>query len=478
MKGNKSEGTKPETALLDRLKTFPKKFGGASHVRVSDLLDLPGNRMTVDYAFAPLKVAVEMRGCYWHGCPEHYTPPASNEEYWHPKIERNRERDAEKYALFTDAGWTLLEIWEHDVNDDLDRCVKQVRAAINKELDCRRAEKWGGVPDGWSPRITRRVSKDFDPLYEPVAARRAYKPWMMEADRWCAEPKMNGHRMTLHFLEDRVVAMSRHTSRKTGLKVDNSENVPHLTGMPVPGLSYTILDGEIVTGDDKAWTATSIMGCLPAKAVRRQEEQGFVRFHAFGMPMFRGNDLHGIPDEKMRALLLWVWDLFLMPLHPWMSPLPRAYTTAEKELMLHREWDRGGEGIILKYLDGGYNRRSWAKVKRSETYDCVIMGWNDATPMTKKVNGDVSPSRLHLNGWIGSLVLGQYRQGHLVKVCDCSGMDDATRAEISFDPASFIGRVVEVRAQERTPDGKLLSPRFIRWRPDKNPTQCDIGQTG
>ena len=34
-------------------------------------------------------------GCYWHGCPDHHTKPATNPEYWADKIARNIERDAE-----------------------------------------------------------------------------------------------------------------------------------------------------------------------------------------------------------------------------------------------------------------------------------------------------------------------------------------------------------------------------------------------
>ena len=38
--------------------------------------------------------------------------PSSNEEYWHRKIDRNVERDANNNALLKSQGWTILTIWE------------------------------------------------------------------------------------------------------------------------------------------------------------------------------------------------------------------------------------------------------------------------------------------------------------------------------------------------------------------------------
>ena len=53
-------------------------------------------------------------GCYWHGCPEHFTVPATNFDYWSAKIGRNRARDAETTALLEERGWCVLRFWEHE----------------------------------------------------------------------------------------------------------------------------------------------------------------------------------------------------------------------------------------------------------------------------------------------------------------------------------------------------------------------------
>ena len=47
---------------------------------------LPG---TPDLAFIRVRLAVFVDGCFWHGCPDHYTAPARNDEFWLRKLERN-----------------------------------------------------------------------------------------------------------------------------------------------------------------------------------------------------------------------------------------------------------------------------------------------------------------------------------------------------------------------------------------------------
>jgi DNA ligase-1 len=48
-----------------------------------------------------------------------------------------------------------------------------------------------------------------------------------------------------------------------------------------------------------------------------------------------------------------------------------------------------------------------------------------------------------------------------------SGLTDDLREQIWADPDSFLGRVIEVRYQEVTPDGSLRFPTFVCFRNDK-----------
>lgn len=92
---------------------------------------LPGQRRrTIDVAFTKVQVAVFVDGCFWHGCPEHGTKPRSNSEWWRTKLAANRARDEDTDRLLTDAGWTVVRIWEHEpVELAADRIVATVRRA-------------------------------------------------------------------------------------------------------------------------------------------------------------------------------------------------------------------------------------------------------------------------------------------------------------------------------------------------------------
>lgn len=88
---------------------------------------LPG---TPDVAFPRARVAIFMDGCFWHGCPEHYTAPAANADFWQRKLERNIHRDAWVIEELSALGWTSLRIWEHEISADLGAVVARVATKV------------------------------------------------------------------------------------------------------------------------------------------------------------------------------------------------------------------------------------------------------------------------------------------------------------------------------------------------------------
>lgn len=99
--------TAPEMALRRLLHAHGKRY------RVG--WPVPGMpRRKIDIAFTRARVAVNVHGCFWHGCPLHATWPAANAAWWQKKIEANRTRDAGTRAHLEGLGWTVLEVWEHE----------------------------------------------------------------------------------------------------------------------------------------------------------------------------------------------------------------------------------------------------------------------------------------------------------------------------------------------------------------------------
>ena len=130
--------------------------------------------------------------------------------------------------------------------------------------------------------------------------------------------------------------------------------------------------------------------------------------------------------------------------------------------MLENIWAAGGEGIIVKNIDSGYQMgkrsRGWIKVKAVQTADGVITGFT-------RGEGKYSDT-------IGAIVIGQYRDNIFVpRITKISGMTDDMRYTIGSDPAAFKGKVVEFAYQNKT-DESYRHPRFKRFREDKNPRDC------
>jgi DNA mismatch endonuclease (patch repair protein) len=125
MQANKSRDTKPELALRKELHAAGLRYRVCAR-------PLPELRRTVDVVFRPAKVAVELRGCFWHGCPEHYRAPKANDSYWAAKVQRNIARDEDTARRLVEAGWMLEVVWEHEELDAAaSRVAEVVRARRN-----------------------------------------------------------------------------------------------------------------------------------------------------------------------------------------------------------------------------------------------------------------------------------------------------------------------------------------------------------
>jgi len=107
MQGNRRRDTGPELRLRSALHVLGLRF------RV-DRRPVIAIACRADVVFSRRRVAVFVDGCYWHGCPTHYTSPTTNRAYWIAKIDGNRRRDTASAAALEAAGWRVVRIWEHE----------------------------------------------------------------------------------------------------------------------------------------------------------------------------------------------------------------------------------------------------------------------------------------------------------------------------------------------------------------------------
>lgn len=77
--------------------------------------DLPGKP---DLVFIAAKKIIFVHGCFWHrhDCKLGRLPK-SRVDFWLPKLEKNRLRDAANREALDALGWQCLTIWECEVND-------------------------------------------------------------------------------------------------------------------------------------------------------------------------------------------------------------------------------------------------------------------------------------------------------------------------------------------------------------------------
>lgn len=67
-----------------------------------------------DIVLPKFRTCVFVNGCFWHqhpGC-RYAVKPATNQDYWLPKLRKNTERDAENIRLLESDGWHVITVWE------------------------------------------------------------------------------------------------------------------------------------------------------------------------------------------------------------------------------------------------------------------------------------------------------------------------------------------------------------------------------
>ncbi len=88
--------------------------------------DLPGRP---DFVFRQVRVAVFVDGDFWHGFRFHLWRDKLSES-WEAKIEANRRRDRRNRLALRAAGWTVVRVWEHEIEHSRVRASGKVARAI------------------------------------------------------------------------------------------------------------------------------------------------------------------------------------------------------------------------------------------------------------------------------------------------------------------------------------------------------------
>jgi len=90
--------------------------------------DLPGKP---DVVFTRAKVAVFIDGDFWHGY-QFPTWEYKVSDFWKIKISKTRERDARNHQQLRKMGWTVIRLWQHDLERNLEECIEQIAIKVKE----------------------------------------------------------------------------------------------------------------------------------------------------------------------------------------------------------------------------------------------------------------------------------------------------------------------------------------------------------
>jgi len=288
---------------------------------------------------------------------------------------------------------------------------------------------------------------------------------------WVFELKYDGYRLLAEKSDGRVTLWSRAGNDLTATFPDVEEIV---AALPYPRF---IIDGEVIVNDARGIPSFSLLQKRGRLSRRADAERAALElpctFYAF--------DLLGFADLDLRALPLNERKDALRALLPTIGPLRYSEHVEQHGEAMFVEAERLGlEGVVGKRAASQYvSKRSqdWIKVNAAKSDDFVVVGYLPAK------NGGKGFS---------ALLLAQYREGELMYAGRVGGgfgqrdfkaiepklealeRADAPVAAPEERDAVWLapGPVIQVKFKQRTPDGSLRQPTFMRLRDDKAAAQC------
>lgn len=350
-------------------------------------------------------------------------------------------------------------------------------------------------------------------------------------EEYIAEEKFDGHRSIWFVTPKGNRFFSRRISKKTGWYSENTDCFPHFRDFKFRvNLNGTILDGEVTMPTGVFADVQGVTGALPERAIEKQIEVGTAIFNAFDILYHKGVKVQNMPLWKRKVLLAKVVkemkcpNIKLVPIHfiketEFITKMKQAgfpCIQVESFSALRDEmWEKGLEGLVIKKIDSTYQLKrckEWLKVKEVNTYDVVIMGYQEPTKdydgKTLREKGfwdywedyddpeSIFEKRLtiaemeerncapitkpYAKGWIGAIICGLYKDGELVETTEVKGITDEMQEYIREHRDELIGTVIEVKAQGII-DKETMSlrhPRFNRWRDDKSAEECKWEEFG
>ena len=327
---------------------------------------------------------------------------------------------------------------------------------------------------------------------------------MCQSGEYFAEEKVDGYWYQFEKTENYNYLFSRNVSVTTGYLSEKGANVPHLIEALSNLPANTIIIGEIYYPGGTSKNVTSVMGCLPAEAIKRQKDN-LIHYYIHDIIEYDGVNLINCGAEERYDILQAVFRKHNLSSYCFLRLAEKIDENIEE--FISKVLKEGGEGAVLKKRNYPYTpdkRPAWStiKIKQMDSIDLVCMGfcpptkeytgkeleswdlWQDPATEEKHITDMpqinwIPITKYYFNGWNTAIKVGAYNnQGNLIELGTVSsGLTDEIKQDMTENPKKYLNRVcsldcMSIDRKEHT----LRHPAFKSWRDDKNPQDCIISE--
>lgn len=327
--------------------------------------------------------------------------------------------------------------------------------------------------------------------------------FMLYSNDYIASEKRDGYFQFIIKDEEGNVFMRARNKGVNGW-VCKQDWVPHIRDFFDALPNGTVLVSEVYIPGKTSKNITTILGCLAAKAIERQNKGDKLRLSVFDIIAYNNELLYNEPIvERIKYLAK-------LPKHQYVDIV--EYWDGAEEIVNH--WlnilSAGGEGVVLtkkdnKYEFGKRTAKHTLKLKKelSDTLDVFLTGeWKRPTVQYsgselatwpywcdsitgKKVYGDMSTrvssdtlmpvTKYYFKDWAAAIEIAVIIDGVETPIGWISNIPDEVRQGIVENNDDYKHKVVELQAMEVDTTGEvptLRHAKIINWRSDKNWEDC------
>ena len=154
---------------------------------------------------------------------------------------------------------------------------------------------------------------------------------MCENGEYFLEEKIDGYWYEYEKTDNYAYLFSRNTSVTTGTLSEKSANVPHIMEALACLPQNTIIIGEIYYPGGTSKTVTSVMGCLPAEAIKRQKDNP-IHYYIHDIIEYDGVNLMDEGAESRYSILEAVWNKHNLEQYDFLRLAAKVDTDLEAEI--------------------------------------------------------------------------------------------------------------------------------------------------